>query len=199
MQTREYALPARKARGNFMPNKKEMVILVNNKDRKIGLKEKLEAHNGKGKLHRAISVFVFNSKGQIMLQRRALSKYHSIGQWANTCCSHPYDKEPILKAGHRRLMQEMGFDCKLKETFSFIYHANVGNGLRENEYDHVLFGFYDGKPKQNPKEVSDWKFVGIDKLMKDIKINPKTYVPWLRIIIKRVSRKYKELKKHKNL
>ncbi len=179
--------------------KKEIVVLVDRKDRKLGLMEKLEAHKNGGRLHRAISVFVFNQKGELMLQKRASSKYHAANLWGNTCCSHPYDKERILNAGHRRLRQEMGFDCKIKEMFAFIYSADVGKGLTENEYDHVLFGIYDKPPKPNPDEVSDWKFTSMEKLSKDIRANPERYVPWLGIVFKRAYREYKTFKKHKKL
>ena len=193
-----YVLHVKLVNGNLMA-KKEMIVLVDKNDKKIGLEEKLKAHEGKGKLHRAISIFVFNKKGELMVQRRAFSKYHSKGQWANTCCTHPHDKETILHAGHRRLKYEMGFDCKLQEVLSFIYHADVGENLRENEYDHVLFGFYEKSAKPNPEEVSDWKFVDTKKLVTDMEKNPNKYAPWFRIIIKRALKRYDYLKKHKNL
>jgi len=169
-----------------MNGAQEMVVLVDENDNRLGLEEKLKAHQNGGKLHRAISIFVFNSGKEIMLQRRSLAKYHAGGLWANTCCSHPRDGEPVEAAGHRRLMEEMGFDCGLKEAFSFIYHADVGNGLRENEYDHVLVGRYDLPPKPNPAEVSGWKFMGLEGLSEDIRANPDAYAPWLRIALPRM-------------
>ena len=169
-----------------MPETRDMVVLVDENDNKVGLEEKLKAHQNGGKLHRAFSIFVFNSKGQLMLQQRAITKYHAAGLWANTCCSHPFDGEPIVGAGHRRLREELGFDCELKEAFSFIYHADVGNGLRENEFDHVLIGRYDLPPKPDPTEVSTWKFIGMEELASEIKTHPEEYVPWLRIVFPKV-------------
>ncbi len=162
------------------------VILVDTEDNEIGTEEKLRAHQNGGKLHRALSVFVFNSKGQTMIQRRALTKYHSAGQWANTVCSHPYPGENVLAAAHRRLMEEMGFDCEIREAFDFPYRADVGHGLTEHEYDHVLFGSYEGKPKLNAEEVMDWKWVGLEELRKGIRSDPDSYAPWLRLMINKV-------------
>ena len=134
----------------------EKVILVNNNDTPIGLMEKMEAHE-KALLHRAFSVFVFNKNDELMLQQRALSKYHSPGLWTNTCCSHPRVDEPVIDAGRRRLMEEMGFDCEIEKIFDFIYKAELDQGLTEHEFDHVLFGRYNENPEINPKEVKRWK------------------------------------------
>lgn len=170
-----------------MDYQKEMVVLVDEHDNKVGLEEKLRAHQNGGKLHRAFSVFVFNSKMELMLQQRALSKYHAGGLWTNTCCSHPFDGEPMIEAGQRRLKEEMGFVCELSEAFSFIYHADVGNGLRENEYDHVLIGRYDMPPKINPDEAAGWKFISLEALTGDIKKEPNLYTPWLVIALPKVT------------
>lgn len=121
-----------------------------------------------------------------MIQRRALTKYHSAGQWANTVCSHPYPGEKVIDAAHRRLMEEMGFDCDIRETFVFPYKAEVGHGLTEQEYDHILFGSYDGEPRLNSDEVMDWKWVDLKELRDDIKTNPDKYAPWLRLMIDKV-------------
>lgn len=163
-----------------------MVILVDENDNKIGLEEKMKAHQNGGRLHRAFSIFVFNSKNELMLQRRALSKYHAKGLWTNTCCSHPFDGEQVIDAGHRRLKEEMGFDCPLNEIFSFVYHADVGEGLRENEYDHVLIGRYDGEATINPEEASDWKFESMKDVSMDMANNPKKYTPWFIIALPKV-------------
>ena len=162
------------------------VILVDTEDNELGVEEKLKAHQNGGKLHRAISVFVFNSEGQTMIQRRAMSKYHSAGQWANTVCSHPYPGESVLASAHRRLGEEMGFDCEVSEAFVFPYRADVGHDLTENEYDHIFFGFYEGEPKPNSEEVMDWKWIGLEELGADIKANPENYAPWLRLMINKV-------------
>ncbi|MGI0141631.1 MAG: isopentenyl-diphosphate Delta-isomerase [Candidatus Micrarchaeales archaeon] len=162
------------------------VILVDENDKQIGTMEKMAAHSNGAKLHRAFSIFVFNSKGECMMQRRALTKYHSIGQWTNTCCSHPFAGESISDAAHRRLKEEMGFDCDLTEEFSFIYRAEVGKGLTEHEYDHVLFGIYNGAAKPNPEEVDSYKWVSLEALSEDVKKNPSNYTPWLKIALNRV-------------
>jgi isopentenyl-diphosphate delta-isomerase len=164
----------------------ERIILVDQNDREIGSEEKLKAHSNGAKLHRAFSIFVFNSKGETMLQKRAMTKYHSPGLWTNTCCSHPNYGESIIGAAHRKLRQEMGFDCDMDERFSFTYKAEVGNGLTEWEYDHVLFGRYDKDPMLNPEEAEEWKWISLDDLKKDAERNPKAYTAWLRIIIDRI-------------
>ena len=162
------------------------VVLVDKDDNEIGVEEKLRAHQNGGKLHRAISIFVFNSKGETMVQRRALSKYHSQGRWANTACSHPYPNESVLDAAHRRLKEEMGFDCEMREAFTFPYKAEVGNGLTEQEFDHVLFGSYEGEPKPDSNEVMDWKWISLDELMADIRASPDNYAEWLKLMISKV-------------
>ena len=162
------------------------VILVDERDNPVGEAGKMDAHQDGGKLHRAFSIFVFNTKGEMMLQRRALTKYHAPGIWANTTCSHPFPGEAVSTAAHRRLREEMGFDCELKEMFAFTYKADVGNGLTEHEFDHVFFGHYDDAPKLNPKEVADWKWVGTAELEKSVKKNPEQYGPWFRIVLDRV-------------
>lgn len=161
--------------------KEEQVILVNEKDEQLGLMPKQEAHI-KGVLHRAFSVFIFNEKNELMLQQRALHKYHTPGLWTNTCCSHPRDGETTLDAGKRRLMEEMGFTTPLKETTSFIYKAPFDNGLTEHELDHILIGTYSGEPNINPDEVADWKWMTMDEVKKDIEQNPDIYTAWFKII-----------------
>ncbi len=159
----------------------EQVILVNERDEKIGLMPKLEAHQ-KGILHRAFSIFVFNDKNELMLQQRALNKYHSPGLWTNTCCSHQRDGETSLEAGKRRLEEEMGFTTPLKETNSFIYKAPFDNGLTEHELDHILVGNYNGIPEINQTEVASWKWMNLEQVQKDIQINPDDYTAWFKII-----------------
>lgn len=164
----------------------ERVILVDKNDNEIGTMEKMHAHMNGGKLHRAISIFIFNKRGELMLQQRAFTKYHAKGKWSNTVCSHPRPGENIIAAAHRRLVEEMGFDCKLKEVFDFTYTADVGSNLTENEFDHVLFGEYDKEPKPNPDEAAGWKWVKLDELKKDIAKNPDNYTPWLRLMFDKV-------------
>ncbi len=165
------------------------VILVDSNDKQIGIEGKLKAHQGKGMLHRSISICVFNSKGETMLQQRADSKYHAGGQWSNTTCSHPYPGETADQAAHRRLKEEMGFDCELKQAFEFEYETPVGNGLTEHEYDHVFYGTYEGKANPDPEEVKGWKWMDMKALSSDMKKNPNAYTPWSRMIIERVLKK----------
>jgi len=159
----------------------EQVILVNDKDEQIGLMPKMEAHK-KGVLHRAFSVFVFNEKNELMLQQRALHKYHSPGLWTNTCCSHQRNGESSLEAGVRRLGEEMGFEIPLKETTSFIYKANFDNGLTEHEFDHILVGTFNKEPIINKDEVASWKWISMDDLEKDLNEHPDQYTAWFKII-----------------
>jgi len=163
----------------------EKVILVNKKDKVIGVEEKMKAHL-QGKLHRAFSIILFNKKGEVLIQKRAKSKYHSAGLWTNTCCSHPRPKEKIDQAAKRRLKEEMGIETDLKKIFSFIYKAKLGS-LVEYEFDHVFFGRFNGKPKPNEKEVEDWQWIKPADLGADIKKNPQKYTPWFKIIFEKIN------------
>ncbi len=162
----------------------EYVILVDEQDNQIGLMPKMMAHE-KALLHRAFSVFIFNSKNELMLQQRALHKYHSPGLWTNTCCSHQREGESNIEAGKRRLMEEMGFETELKETTSFIYKAPFDNGLTEHELDHVLVGYYEGEPEINDEEVADWKWMSLEQVKDDISSNPDQYTAWFKIIFEK--------------
>ena len=168
----------------------QKVVLVDENDKQIGTEDKMEAHRNGGKLHRAFSIFVFNSKGQTLLQQRAATKYHAPKLWANTCCSHPFPGEDIMHAAHRRLGEELGMDCDMKESFSFVYRAPVGNELTEWEFDHVVIGFSDKDPIPNKDEVMAYKWVDLKSLREDIKDNPDTYVPWLKISFDRLEEAY---------
>jgi len=167
----------------------EQVILVNKKDTAIGIEEKMKVHL-KGKLHRAFSVLLFNEKGETLIQKRAGSKYHSGGLWTNTCCSHPRPKENLGQAAKRRLKEEMGIETDLKEIFSFIYKAKLGN-LVEYEFDHVFLGRFQGNPKPDKKEVEDWQWIKPADLGADIKKNPQKYTPWFKIIFNKVKKEIK--------
>jgi len=158
----------------------EKVILVDKDDKQMGLMEKMEAHE-KGVLHRAFSVFIFNDEGEMMLQQRALTKYHTPGLWTNTCCSHPREGEVTVDAAHRRMVEEMGFDCDVSEVFTFIYKSDVGQGLIEHEFDHVFIGKYNDEPKINTEEVNGWKFMSVDRISEDIEKSPERYTVWFRI------------------
>ena len=162
----------------------EKVILVDVYDNSIGNMSKIEAHE-KGILHRAFSVFILNEKGHLMLQQRALNKYHSPGLWTNTCCSHQREGEGNIDAGKRRLKEEMGFIVPMKTLFSFIYKAPFDNGLTEHELDHVLLGYYNHEPIINRKEVAAWKWVDLDQIASEIKDTPQLYTVWFKIIFDR--------------
>lgn len=164
---------------------KKDIILVDKKDKEIGLGEKMPVHR-LGQLHRAFSVFIFNDKGELMLQRRAASKYHSPNLWSNTCCSHPHPSEQTLNGAERRLKEEMGFTCTLSKAFSFSYEVKFSNGLYENEYDHVYIGRYNQRPKLNSKEASDFAWVDLNKLKKDLAKNPSKYTHWLKLCLNKV-------------
>lgn len=144
--------------------------------------EKLEAHQ-KGILHRAFSVFVFNEKKELLIQRRALGKYHSEALWSNTCCSHPFPGESNLEAAHRRLMEEMGFDCFLEEEFHFIYLEHLDNNLIEHELDSVIIGFSEETPNFNPKEVSEYRWMKLEDIKTDMLVNPEKYTIWFKLIL----------------
>lgn len=164
------------------------MVLVDESDNQIGTLEKLRAHSSGGSLHRAFSVFVFDRAGRTLLQRRATTKYHSPGLWSNTCCSHPRPGEDTLAAAHRRLREELGFDCPLQKAFTFIYKAPVGNNLTEWEYDYVYLGEYDGEVKPNPAEVDSVRWVSLEELASDTRLNPSNYTEWLKISLDKVAR-----------
>lgn len=157
------------------------VILVNENDQEIGTKDKLQAHLD-GNLHRAFSIFIFNEQGQLLLQKRALEKYHSPGLWTNTCCSHPQPGITIDLSLKERLMEEMGMEASLEYQFGFKYKSEYDNGLTEHEYDHVYFGYSNELPKPNPVEVCEYRYIDIEDLKKDLKTNPEQYTSWLKII-----------------
>ena len=158
----------------------EKVILVDENDNQVGVMPKLEAHQ-KGLLHRAFSVFIFNSKYELLLQKRASSKYHSGGLWTNTCCSHPREGEEILDAANRRLIEEMGIETSLRKVHDFIYKAELDNDLTEHEFDHVLYGIYNEDPIINKDEADDFKWIDMDSLNEDIKTNGDNYTIWFKI------------------
>ena len=158
----------------------EKVILVDKNDNQVGLMPKLEAHK-KGVLHRAFSIFIFNSKYELLLQKRASSKYHSGGLWTNTCCSHPREGEDILDAANRRLNEEMGIKTSLRKVYDFIYKAELDNQLTEHEFDHVFYGVCDNDPILNKDEAEDFKWVDMETLNNDIIKNEDNYTVWFKI------------------
>jgi isopentenyl-diphosphate Delta-isomerase len=166
-----------------MTTNQVFINLVDKDGHRIGKIEKIEAHQT-GQLHEAFSVFIFNNKNELLLQKRNPNKYHSGGLWSNTCCSHAEEDEDIEIAVHRRLQEEMGFDCDLKELFTFSYKVNLENDFIENEFDHVFIGKSDEEPKPDHEEVVDYRWVKIGDLIKDIEMNPSLYTEWLKIIMR---------------
>jgi isopentenyl-diphosphate Delta-isomerase len=160
----------------------ESVILVDENDNQVGTMEKMAAHHS-GALHRAFSILLFNSQGEMLIQKRAGTKYHSGGLWTNACCSHPKPGERMEDATRSRLKHEMGIDLQTSFSYKFIYRAELNSNLVEHELDHVFIGTFDGSPAVNPEEVEDWKFVNIHDLKNDVQLNPQNYTPWFRIIL----------------
>jgi isopentenyl-diphosphate delta-isomerase len=163
----------------------DYLILVDEQDQQYGKLEKQLVHE-LGLLHRAFSVFIFNKKGELLLQQRADEKYHSAGLWTNTCCSHPRFGEEIKDSVTRRLEEEMGMNCELEFAFSFIYKSVFDNGLIEHELDHVFFGITDELPVPNKAEVKNWKYLPINLIRQDIKENPHQYTVWFKMVFERV-------------
>ena len=160
----------------------DYVILVDENDAETGVMEKMEAHR-KGVLHRAFSVLIYNSKGELLIQQRSSNKYHSADLWTNTCCSHPRPGESVQNAAERRLMEEMGIVAQLKFSYKFSYRAALENGLIENEVDYVFTGIFDGYPNYDRDEVKNWKFVSFDWLIKDVVKNGENYTTWFKLLL----------------
>ena len=173
----------------------QYVILVNEADEPVGEMEKMDAHK-QGLLHRAFSVFIFNNKGQMLLQRRALNKYHSAGLWSNACCSHPYPDEDVEHAAVRRLREELGFETSVKKEFEFIYQADFTNGLTEHEYDHVFTGEYNGIIKANPDEVCDYCYKSIHDIRQSLQMQPEKFTAWLHIAFPKIENWWNEHYRH---
>ncbi|HET6253683.1 MAG TPA: isopentenyl-diphosphate Delta-isomerase [Puia sp.] len=163
-----------------VPDKKEEVILVDESDRPVGVMEKMEAHR-QAVLHRAFSVFIFNSRGEMLLQQRAEDKYHSAGLWTNACCSHPRPGEDIWEAASRRLQEELGFSTPLERLFSFTYRSEFENGLTEFEFDHVFIGIYDQEIFPNRDEVSDYRYMPLPDIETELRSSPQKYTTWFRL------------------
>jgi isopentenyl-diphosphate Delta-isomerase len=156
------------------------VILVDENDNPVGVGEKIETHK-KGILHRAFSVFIFNAKGEMLLQQRAMGKYHSSGLWTNACCSHPYPGEETLAAAQRRLSEEVGFNTPLEKVFDFVYKAEFDNGLTEHEFDHVFVGEYDGNIDFNKEEVMDICYKNMQDVRHSLQTHPQKYTAWFHL------------------
>jgi isopentenyl-diphosphate Delta-isomerase len=165
--------------------KETEVILVNEEDQPVGTMEKMEVHQ-QGLLHRAFSVFIFDRQGNMLLQKRAAGKYHGAGLWTNACCSHPYPGESTESAAERRLFEELGFNTPLKKAFEFVYKAKVENDLTEHEYDHVFIGTYEGEINPDEEEVSDFRYVSISQIKKELEEQPGNFTSWFKIAFPRV-------------
>ena len=158
----------------------EKLILVDEHDVPVGTMEKMEAHQ-KAALHRAFSVFIFNSKGEMLLQQRALNKYHSGGLWTNACCSHPYEGQETLAAAEKRLQEEMGFSTSLTKAFDFVYKAPFDNGLTEYEFDHVYIGTYENEIIPDKSEVADYCYMSMEEIKNSMLSHPQKYTAWFKI------------------
>ena len=184
----ERSIRARRRQSNLA---EEKVVLVNEQDEVVGVENKTSAHQ-LGSLHRAFSVFILNAGGQLLLQKRAHSKYHSRGLWSNTCCGHPRPGETVEQAARRRLFEEMGFDAELWTLFNFIYYTNLDEGVTEHEYDYVLVGHFDDIPKPDPDEVVDWKWADLTTVSAELKSHPECYTYWFRISFEQFLSSYRD-------
>jgi isopentenyl-diphosphate delta-isomerase len=171
-----------------------LVVHVNSQDEVLGFYPKMMVHE-KAMLHRAVSVLIFNSKGDWLLQKRAKSKYHSGGLWTNTCCSHPYPNEDVKVAAERRLVEEMGLSVELIKSFDFVYKKELNKGLTEHEFDHVFVGHSDKFPKLNTDEAEDWTYLTSEELLLNINSEPESYTEWFKILFPIAQNKLKRLKK----
>lgn len=170
----------------------EQVILVDEYDVLTGTMEKMAAHE-KAVLHRAFSVFIFNARGDLLLQQRAKEKYHSGGLWTNSCCSHPRPGEETQAAATRRLREELGFETPLEKIFDFVYKADFDNGLTEHEFDHVFVGYYDGEVKPDAKEVGDYVYLSMQQIEDALQTEPAKYTAWFHIAFPKVMHWWKQL------
>lgn len=167
------------------------VILVSPQDEVLGVMEKMKAHQ-KGALHRAFSVFIFNDKGQMLLQQRAAKKYHGGLLWTNACCSHPYPHECVEAAAERRLREELRFTTPLQKIFSFTYRAEVENNLIEHEYDHVFAGEYSGEVRPDVDEVQAYAYRSMEEIDALIIRQPDSFTAWFKIAFPQVERWWKD-------
>jgi isopentenyl-diphosphate delta-isomerase len=172
----------------------EHVILVDSQNKKLGTMEKMEAHE-KGLLHRAFSIFIFNSAGEMLLHQRAEGKYHCGGMWTNAVCSHPRPDENQSQALQRKMQQEMGFYTEVEKAFDFTYRAKLENGLIEHEYDEVFYGVYEGELSPNPEEVRTYRYASIREIRVEMQRNPEVFTPWFRLLFERMCKHYSSLKR----
>lgn len=173
------------------PSDQKSVLLVDDGDHPAGEMDKLEAHQ-QGALHRAFSVLLFDRKGQLLLQQRATDKYHSGGLWTNTCCSHPDPGESVEEGASRRLREEMGLEAPLKKLFTTRYYLELGDGMIENEFDHVFIATSDEEPQVNSEEVMDQRFASKEEIEDELQASPETFTEWFKVIWQ----EYTELERH---
>lgn len=181
-----------------MDDTKERVILVDENDTQIGLADKLDAHR-RAELHRAFSIFVFNDKKELLLQQRAAVKYHAANSWANTCCGHPRLGENVDNAAHRRLREELGFDCELKEVFSFVYKIKLDKDMWEHEFLHVFIGIRNdegGEVFPNPEEVQNVRWADVSTVRQALKESPETFAPWFPLSFEKAAESFASDKIH---
>lgn len=171
--------------------KEQEVVLVNENDQAVGVMAKMEAHQ-KGLLHRAFSVFIFDKKGNMLLQQRSANKYHGGHLWTNACCSHPYPEEKVADAAQRRLKEELGFTTQLTEIFSFTYKARVENDLIEHEYDHVFAGEYESNILPNANEVADYTYKPVTQIKAEIEAHPEKFTSWFKIAFPKIEKWWQE-------
>ena len=169
------------AREEIVSNASEQLILVDEADREVGFKSKSDCHAGKGILHRAFSIFVFNGDNDLLLQKRSTTKLLWPDYWSNTCCSHPRRGEAMAEAVSRRLLQELGFDCRLEFLYKFKYQAQYGSVGAEHEYCWVYYGRHDGAIDVNVSEIADWRFIGVEDLERELAESPETFTPWFKM------------------
>jgi isopentenyl-diphosphate delta-isomerase len=172
----------------------ERVILVDAMNNGIGTMEKMEVHR-KGLLHRAFSIFIFDSEGKMLIHRRAAEKYHCAGLWTNACCSHPRPNEILQDELKRRLLHEMGFYTELSKAFDFTYRSDLGNGMIEYEYDEVFMGNYSGEVNPNPREVGAWRFEAVETIRSEILLNPESFTPWFRMLFDPITKHHSRLQR----
>jgi isopentenyl-diphosphate delta-isomerase len=171
--------------------KPQQIVLVNERDEPVGIMEKMEVHQ-KGLLHRACSIFIFDSKGRMLLQQRAEGKYHGAHLWTNACCSHPFPDEAVEKAANRRLREELGINTSLQKIFSFTYHAHVENGLIEHEYDHVFAGEYEGEINPDQNEVADYYYEDMEVIKNSLQSQPENFTSWFKIVFPKIAEWWRE-------
>jgi len=171
---------------------REKINLVDAAGNRVGSMERMAVHRA-GALHEAFSIFIMNSRGEMMLQKRSRRKYHSAGLWSNACCGHPRPGESVESAASRRLMEEMGVDCELRKLFEFVYRVDFNNGLTEHEYDHVLVGIFDGEPILNSEEVEETRWIEPDALRQEIDSHSEQYTYWFKASVDKVFRHLKDV------